>query len=69
MTAVLACSVMPTDGGSKAPMEAKEEIMYSSYSFLTSALDRVERSASRPGERTPGTRWTGGWVSRSGYRG
>jgi hypothetical protein len=42
---------------------------YSSYSFTTSALDGGEWSASRPGrpftpgERTPGTHWTGGWVS------
>jgi hypothetical protein len=41
---------------------------YSSYSFLTSALDGGEWSASRPGrtftsgERTPGTHCTGGWV-------
>jgi hypothetical protein len=41
---------------------------YSSYSFTTSALDGGEWSASRPGraltpgERTPGTHWTGGWV-------
>jgi hypothetical protein len=41
---------------------------YSSYSFTTSALDRGEWSASRPGrafspgERTPGTHCTGGWV-------
>jgi hypothetical protein len=43
-------------------------MMYSSYSFLTSALDGGEWSASppgprfTPGERTPGTHWTGGWV-------
>jgi hypothetical protein len=35
--------------------------------FLTSALDRGEWSASRPGrvtpgERAPGTHWMGGWV-------
>jgi hypothetical protein len=41
---------------------------YSSYSFMTSALDGGEWSASRPGraftpgESTPGTHWTGGWV-------
>jgi hypothetical protein len=41
---------------------------YSSYSFSTSALDGGEWSASRPGraftpgERTPGTNCTGGWV-------
>jgi hypothetical protein len=40
----------------------------SSYSFTTSALDGGESSASRPGrdftpgERTPGTQCTGGWV-------
>jgi hypothetical protein len=44
------------------------ERRYSSYSFLTSALDGGEWSASRPGralppgERTPGTHWIGGWV-------
>jgi hypothetical protein len=37
------------------------------HAFLTSALDGGEWSASRPGlftsrERTPGTRWIGGWV-------
>jgi hypothetical protein len=43
------------------------ETRYSSYSFSTSALDG-EWSASRPGhaftpgERTPGTHCTGGWV-------
>jgi hypothetical protein len=41
---------------------------YSSYSFSTSVLDGGESSASRPGralhpgERTPGTHCTGGWV-------
>jgi hypothetical protein len=41
---------------------------YSSYSFLTSALDGGDWSASRPGraftpgERTLGTHCTGGWV-------
>jgi hypothetical protein len=41
---------------------------YSSYSFLISALDGGEWSESRPGralppgERTPGTHCTGGWV-------
>jgi hypothetical protein len=44
------------------------ERRYSSYSFLTSALDGGEWSASRPGRAlppvkgTPGTHWTGGWV-------
>jgi hypothetical protein len=44
------------------------ERRYSSYSFSTLALDGGEWSASRPGraftpgERTPGTHWTGGWV-------
>jgi hypothetical protein len=37
--------------------------------FLTSALDRGERSASRPcsfipEERASGTHWIGGWVAR-----
>jgi hypothetical protein len=40
---------------------------YSSYSFLTSALDGVSGqrhapAALFPGERTPGTHWTGLWV-------
>jgi hypothetical protein len=40
---------------------------YSSYSFLTSALDGDEWSASRPGcalplRKTPGTHWIAGWV-------
>jgi hypothetical protein len=46
--------------------------MYSSYSFLTSALDGGEWSASRPGERTPLYplyRRLGGPQSRSGHRG
>jgi hypothetical protein len=44
------------------------ERRYSSYWFSTSALDRGGWSASRPGrtftpgERTPGTYFTGGWV-------
>jgi hypothetical protein len=60
---VVSCLLMEAVKQSyNTPMEAKGEIMYSSYSFLTSALDRVEWSASRPGERTPGTHWTGGWV-------
>jgi hypothetical protein len=61
------------DGAYKAvPLHAMEalggERRYSSYSFLASALDGGERSASRPGraftprERTPGTHCTGGWV-------
>jgi hypothetical protein len=39
------------------------ERRYSSYSFLTSALDGGEWSVSRPdhtGERTPSTHWIGG---------
>jgi hypothetical protein len=41
--------------------------MYSSCSFKISAIYGGEWSASRPGrfipgERTPGTHWTGGWV-------
>jgi hypothetical protein len=46
----------------------KGERSYSSYSFLTSALDEGERSASRPsralhrGKGHPGTHWVGGWV-------
>jgi hypothetical protein len=35
---------------------------YSTHSFLTSALDEGEWSASPPGERTLGTHRTGGWV-------
>jgi hypothetical protein len=43
------------------------ERKYSSYSFFTSALDGVsgQRHATAafcPGERTPGTHCTGGWV-------
>jgi hypothetical protein len=54
------------------PLQRKEalwaERRYSSYSLSTSALDGGEWSASRtglaftPGERTPGTHCTGGWV-------
>jgi hypothetical protein len=44
--------------------------MYRPTFFLTSALVGGEWSASRPGrftpgERDPGTRWIGGWVSPS----
>jgi hypothetical protein len=35
---------------------------YSSYSLSAPALDGGEWSASRPGERTTGTHYTGGWV-------
>jgi hypothetical protein len=45
------------------------ERRYSSYSFLTSALDGGEWSAwcpshafFNPGEKTPSTYWIGGWV-------
>jgi hypothetical protein len=38
------------------------ERTYSSYSFSTSALDGGEWSASRSGERTPGTHRTVGWM-------
>jgi hypothetical protein len=58
--------------GKAVPLHAMEalggEEVDSSYSFSTSALDGGELSASRsgraftPGERTPGTHWTGGWV-------
>jgi hypothetical protein len=58
--------------GKAVPLHAMEalggERKYSSYSFTTSALDGGEWSASRPGraftpgERTPGTHCTGGWV-------
>jgi hypothetical protein len=55
------------------PWRLLVERRYSSYSFSTLALDGGEWSASRPGraftpgERTPGTHWTGGWVgSRAG---
>jgi hypothetical protein len=47
------------------------ERRYSSYSVTTSALDGGEWLASRPGraftpgERTPGTHWTGGWVNKA----
>jgi hypothetical protein len=46
------------------PLYATKAIgRYSSYSFSTSALDGGEWSASRPGERTPGTHSTGGWMA------
>jgi hypothetical protein len=38
------------------------ERRYSCYSFFISALDGRDWSASRPGDRTPGTHCTGGWV-------
>jgi hypothetical protein len=45
----------------------KRERKYSSYSFLTSALDGVSGQRHAPAaiysrERTPDTHWTGGWV-------
>jgi hypothetical protein len=49
-------------------MEMQGERRYRSYSFLTLGLDGDQWSASRPGhalapgERTPGTHWTAGWV-------
>jgi hypothetical protein len=57
--------------------DAKEERRYSSYSFLTSALDGCEWSASRPGRalpagknlRYPLDRRLGGPQSWSGHRG
>jgi hypothetical protein len=58
--------------GKAIPLHAMEalggERRYSSYSFTTSAVDGGEWSVSRPGraftpgERTPGTHWTGAWV-------
>jgi hypothetical protein len=58
--------------GKAVPLHAMEalegERRYSSYSVSTSALDGGEWSASRPGraftpgERTPSTHCTGGWV-------
>jgi hypothetical protein len=41
--------------------------MYSSYSFMTSALDGISGQRHAPAklyhrDRTPGTHWTGGWV-------
>jgi hypothetical protein len=48
------------------------ERRYSTYSFMTSALDVGEWSASRPGRAltqgkgTPGTHCTGGWVGPTG---
>jgi hypothetical protein len=50
------------------PWRRLGERRYSSYSFMTSALDEGEWSASRtggallPGKGPPGTHWTGGWV-------
>jgi hypothetical protein len=52
------------------PLHAMEalcgERMYSSYLSSTPALDGGEWSAPRPGERTPGTHCTGGWVGLRG---
>jgi hypothetical protein len=56
------------------------ERRYSSYSYLTSALDRGEWSTSHPGRALPpgkgpsvpivGTHWIGGWVGpRAGLDG
>jgi hypothetical protein len=51
-----------------APWRLLGEQRYSSFSFLTLALDGGERSTSRPlprftpGGRTPGTHWIGVWV-------
>jgi hypothetical protein len=53
-------------------MKAQGERKYSSYSFTTLALDEVSGqrhapAALYPGERTPGTHCTEGWVgSRAG---
>jgi hypothetical protein len=49
------------------PLSPSGEKRYSSYSFLTSALDGVSgqrhpRPRFTPGERTPSTHCTGGWV-------
>jgi hypothetical protein len=49
------------------PWRRLGERMYSSYSFMTSALDglsgqRHAPAALYPGERTPGPHWTEGWV-------
>jgi hypothetical protein len=50
------------------PWRRLGERRYSSYSFTTSALDRgwvvgiMPRPRFSPGERTPGTHCTGGWV-------
>jgi hypothetical protein len=52
--------------GAMSRMEAQGERGYSSYSFLTAALDGDEwchaLTALYPRERTPGTHCTGGWV-------
>jgi hypothetical protein len=50
---------------------AKGETTYSSYLFLTAALDglsgrRHSKAALYPPERTPGIHWTGGWVGHRG---
>jgi hypothetical protein len=55
----------------KVPLQVTKALggeRYSSYSFLTSALDGVSGqrhapAALYPGERTPGTHCTGSWVS------
>jgi hypothetical protein len=51
-------------------MKTYAEVDVYNYVFLTSALVENEWSASRPrrfnpGERDPGTHWTGGWVGNS----
>jgi hypothetical protein len=51
-------------------MKMYEEIEIIAPSFLTSALDGREWSASRPGcfiprDKAPYTHWVGGWVGHS----
>jgi hypothetical protein len=46
---------------------SRHEVWKSGATFVTSALDEGEWTASRPrrfrpGERAPGTHWIGGWV-------
>jgi hypothetical protein len=48
-------------------MKTYAAVVVEIYVFVTSALVGVEWSASRtgrftPGEKAPGTQWTGGWV-------
>jgi hypothetical protein len=62
------CKANKAKQSHNTPWRRKGERRYSSYSFITSALDGGEWSASlpgcalSPGERTPGTHWTVGWM-------
>jgi hypothetical protein len=43
-------------------MKMYEEVEVYLNTFLISARDGGEQSASYPGHFTPGTQWTGGWI-------